>query len=47
MYEVTYSNNGIVRKITVNGSDAVQAQEIVTNMFGAGNVQIINWKRVN
>ena len=47
MYEVTYSNNGIVRKITVNGQDAVQAQEIVTNMFGDGNVQIINWKRVN
>lgn len=47
MYEVTYSVNGIVRKITVNGSDVVQAQEIVTNMFGAGNVQIINWKRVN
>lgn len=47
MYEVTYSNNGIVRKITVNGNDAVQAQEIVTNMFGVGNVQIINYRRIN
>lgn len=47
MYEVTYSVNGIVRKITVNGQDAIQAQEIVTNMFGKGNVQIINWRRIN
>lgn len=47
MYEVTYSNNGIVRKITVNGQDAIQAQEIVTDMFGKGNVQIINWRRIN
>lgn len=47
MYEVTYSNNGIVRKITVNGQDAIQAQQIVTNMFGKGNVQIINWRRIN
>lgn len=47
MYEVTYSNNGIVRKITVNGQDAIQAQEIVTNMFGKGNVQIINYRRIN
>ena len=47
MYEVTYSNNGIVRKITVNGQDAIQALETVTNMFGKGNVQIINWRRIN
>ena len=47
MYEITYSNNGIVRKISINANDAVQAQEVVTNMFGKGNVQIINWKGIN
>lgn len=45
MYEVTYSIDGIVRTLDVPASDAVQAQEIITNMFGKGNVQIINWKR--
>ena len=46
MYEVTYSVDGIVRKITVNANDAVQGQTIVTNMFGKGNVQIINCRRI-
>lgn len=46
MYEVTYSVNGIVRKISINANDAIQAQEIVTNMFGTGNVQIINYRRI-
>lgn len=45
MYEVTYSIDGIVRTLDVSASDAVQAQQIITNMFGQGNVQIINWKR--
>lgn len=45
MYEVTYSIDGIVRTLDVPASDAVQAQQIITNMFGKGNVQIINWKR--
>lgn len=46
MYEVTYSVNGIVRKITINANDAIQAQEIIINMFGIGNVQIINYRRI-
>lgn len=33
MYEVTYSVDGIIRKINVNANDAVQAQSIATNMF--------------
>ena len=45
MYEVTYSIDGIVRTLDVPANDAVQAQQIITNMFGKGNVQIINWKR--
>lgn len=35
MYEVTYSVDGIIRKINVNANDAVQAQSIATNMFRA------------
>lgn len=42
MFEVTYSIDGIIKKININASDAVQAQEIFTNMYGMGKVQIIN-----
>lgn len=43
MFEVTYSMEGIIRKIMIN---AVQAQSIFTNMYGSGKVQIINIRRV-
>lgn len=46
MYEVTYSVDGIVRTLNVNANDSVQAQQIITNMFGTGKVQIINWRRL-
>ena len=46
MFEVTYSMEGIIRKIMINASDAVQAQNIFTNMYGSGKVQIINIRRV-
>lgn len=46
MFEVTYSMEGIIRKIMINASDAVQAQSIFTNMYGSGKVQIINIRRV-
>lgn len=46
MYEVTYSIDGILKKISINASDAVQAQNIFTNMYGNGKVQIINIRRV-
>lgn len=42
MFDVTYSIDGIIKKISINANDAVQAQEIFTNMYGAGKVQIIN-----
>lgn len=42
MFDVTYSIDGIIKKISINASDAVQAQEIFTNMYGTGKVQIIN-----
>ena len=46
MFEVTYSMEGIIRKIIINASDAVQVQSIFTNMYGSGKVQIINIRRV-
>lgn len=46
MFEVTYSIEGIIRKIMINASDAVQAQSIFTNMYGSGKVQIINIRRL-
>lgn len=46
MFELTYSMEGIIRKIMINASDAVQAQSIFTNMYGSGKVQIINIRRV-
>lgn len=46
MYEVTYSIEGIIRKVNINASDSIQAQNIFTNMYGSGKVQIINVRRV-
>ena len=46
MYEVTYSMEGIIRKIMINASDAVQVTNIMTNMFGSGKIQIINVRRI-
>lgn len=46
MYEVTYSIDGILKKISINASDSIQAQIIFTNMYGTGKVQIIDIRRV-
>ena len=42
MYEVTYSMNGIIKKISVNANDPLTAIDIFTNMFGGGAIEIIN-----
>ena len=42
MYEVTYSIDGIIKKISINAHDSIQAQEVFTNMYGLGKIQIIN-----
>lgn len=42
MYEVTYSIDGIIKKISINASDSIQAERVFTNMYGTGKVQIIN-----
>jgi hypothetical protein len=46
MYEVTYSINGIIRKVMINANDSIQAQNIFTNMYGSGQIQIINIRRI-
>lgn len=46
MYEVTYSIDGIIKKISINASDSIQAQMIFTNMYGSGRTQIINIRRI-
>lgn len=46
MYEVTYSINGIIRKVMINANDSIQAQNIFTNMYGTGQIQIINIRRI-
>lgn len=42
MYEVTYSINGVIKKIDIKADDAVVAQSIFTNMFGGGAIEIID-----
>lgn len=46
MYEVTYSINGLIKKVSINADDAITAQNMFTNMYGSGNVQIINIRRI-
>lgn len=46
MFEVTYSMDGLIRKIMINASDSVQAQNIFINMYRNAKVQIINIRRV-
>lgn len=46
MYEVTYSIEGIVKKISINADDAITAQNMFTNMFSGGKVEIIDIRRV-
>ena len=42
MFEVTYTMNGIIKKISVNASDPLTAINIFTNMFGGGAIEIID-----
>lgn len=46
MYEVKFSQNGIVHTIKVGANDAVEVHNILTNMFGNGQIQIIDIKRI-
>lgn len=42
MFEVTYTMNGIIKKISVSASDLLTAINIFTNMFGGGAIEIID-----
>ena len=42
MFEVTYSMNGVIKKINVNANDSLTAIDIFTNMFGGGAIEIID-----
>lgn len=42
MYEVTYSIDGIIKKVNISANDALQSQSIFTNMYNSGKVEIIN-----
>lgn len=42
MFEVTYTMNGIIKKISVNASDPLTAIDIFTNMFGGGAIEILD-----
>ena len=46
MFEVTYIIDGLQKKMRVNASDSIVAQNIFTNMFSGQKVEIINIVRV-
>lgn len=47
MYEVTYTLDGVLKKMTVKANDAIVAQQIFTNMYqGFGKMQIIDIRRI-
>lgn len=46
MYKVRMSIDGIIKEITINANDAYTAQQMATNMYSNGNVQIIDIRRV-
>lgn len=46
MYDVTYSIDGVIKHISIKADDGVAVMNAITNMFGAGKVQIINMKRM-
>ncbi len=46
MYEVTYSIDGLIKRININADDGAVAQMMFTNMFSGQKVEIINIRRV-
>ena len=46
MYKVKIVIDGLVKEITVNANSSVEIQNIITNMYGTGKVQIIDIRRV-
>lgn len=47
MYKVKIVINGVLREMTINGNNAIEVQQIITNMYSVvGEVQIIDMRRV-
>lgn len=46
MYEVTYSQDGILKKFTIKADDSIQAQTIFTNMYSGQKIEIIDIRRI-
>ena len=47
MYEVTYTLDGVLKKMTLKANDSMSATQIFTNMYqGFGKMQIIDIKRI-
>lgn len=46
MYKVKIVIDGLVKEITVNANLSFEVQNIITNMYGSGKVQIIDIRRV-
>lgn len=46
MYKVKIVIDGLVKEITVNANSSFEVQNIITNMYGSGKVQIIDIRRV-
>lgn len=46
MYEVKYVIDGVLHTMQVNANDANIAQQMITNMYGTNNIQIIDIRRI-
>lgn len=46
MYDVTYSIDGVIKHISIKANDSIAVMNAITNMFGAGRVQIIDMRRM-
>lgn len=46
MYEVTYTQDGILKKFSIRADDQIQAQQIFTNMFSGQRIEIIDIRRI-
>lgn len=42
MYEITYSIDGIIKRISIQALSQMEAVNIFTNMYGSGKVQVIS-----
>ena len=46
MYEVTYTQDGILKKISIRADNQMQTQQIFTNMFSGQRIEIIDIRRI-